>query len=56
MMHAEAVSPAIAFELAIENGWPPGALTARVIDIYGLCGLTVSKSQTKSGLGSAERI
>ncbi len=46
MMHTIAESPAIAFELAIERGWPPCALTAHVIDSYGQ--LTIFKPQAES--------
>jgi hypothetical protein len=49
MTHTEAGSPAIAFQLVVEKGWPPGALTARVIDNYGRCGLAVSKPEAVSG-------
>ncbi len=48
MMHTNAGSPAIAFRLVVEDGWPPGALTARVIDNYGRCGLTVTNPQAES--------
>ena len=46
MMHAEATSPAIAFHVVVEKGWPPGALTARVIDEYGQ--LSIFKPQAES--------
>ncbi len=47
MMHTVAESPAIAFRIVIESGWPRGALTARVIDEYGH--LTVFEPQDDSG-------
>ncbi len=46
MMPAEATNAATAFHLAVEKGWPPGALTARVIDEYGQ--LAIFKSQAES--------
>jgi len=36
MMNVEAGSPATAFQLFVEKGWPPGAIAARVFDNYGL--------------------
>jgi hypothetical protein len=45
MMPTIAESPAIAFRLAVEEGWPHGAATARVIDGYGH--LTIFKPQAK---------
>ena len=36
MMHVEAGSPATAFQLVVANGWPPGAIAARVFDNNGL--------------------
>ena len=48
MMHVEAGSPASAFLLVVEKGWPPGSLTARVFDKYGRRGLSVSKPRAKS--------
>lgn len=44
MMHINADSPAIAFQFVVERGWPPGALTARVIDNYGRCVLSISNA------------
>ena len=41
-----AESPAIAFQLVVEKGWPRGARTAHVIDSHGH--LTVFKPQAKS--------
>ena len=46
MTNAEAGSPAIAFRLVVEKGWPPCALTARVIDTYGHA--TIFKPEAKS--------
>jgi hypothetical protein len=46
MMHTIAESPAKAFRLVVKSGWPPGALTARVIDSYGK--LTVFKAEAES--------
>ena len=40
---AKVVNPAIAFLLVVDQGWPPNALTARVVDEYGHCGPSVSK-------------
>ncbi len=36
MIHVEAGSPATAFQLVVEKGWPPGAMAARVFDNCGL--------------------
>ncbi len=47
MMHTVAESPAIAFRIVIESGWPPGGVTARVIDEYGH--LTVFKTEAELG-------
>jgi hypothetical protein len=44
MMPTTAESPAIAFQRVVEKGWPPGALTAHVIDGFGQ--LTVFKAQS----------
>jgi hypothetical protein len=52
--NANAESPAIAFWSVVEEGWPPGALAARVFDNYGLCQLSVSNTQTESGGPGAE--
>ncbi len=49
MMHMEAESPAIAFQLVVERGWPPGAMAARVFDNYGRRGLSISKLQAEAG-------
>ena len=48
MMHTIAESPAIAFRLVVEKGWPHGAMTAHVIDSYGQ--LTIFKPQAASRL------
>ena len=53
IMHANAESPATAFRLVVEKGWPPGALTARVFDQYGQ--LTILKPEAKSRSSGAER-
>ena len=45
MMPTIAESPAMAFRLVVEKGWPPGAVTAHVIDSYGH--LTVFNPQAK---------
>jgi hypothetical protein len=47
MTPAIAESPAIAFRLVIEKGWPYGARTAHVIDSQGH--LTIFKPPAKSG-------
>jgi hypothetical protein len=49
MAHVNAESPAIAFWSVVEEGWPPGALAARVFDNYGLCQLFLSNCQTEPG-------
>jgi hypothetical protein len=54
MMHTIAESHAIAFQLVVEKGWPPGALTARVIDEYGQ--LAIFKPQAESRHRGADRI
>jgi hypothetical protein len=54
MAHANAESLAIAFWSVVEEGWPPGALAARVFDNYGLCQLSLSNSQTGSEDQGAE--
>ncbi len=46
MMQTITESPAIAFRLVVETGWPRGALTAHVIDSYGQ--LTTFKPQAES--------
>ena len=35
MMQTTAESPATAFQIVIESGWPPGGVIARVVDEYG---------------------
>jgi hypothetical protein len=54
MAHTSAESPAIAFWSVVEEGWPPGALVARVFDNYGLCQLSLSNSQTEPERQGAE--
>ena len=53
MMHTIAESPAIAFRLVVEKGWPRGALTAHVIDSYGQ--LTIFKPQVNSRSAASDR-
>jgi hypothetical protein len=54
MIPANAGSPAIAFRLVVEKGWPPGAVAARVIDEYGQ--LTIFKPQAEPRHRGADRI
>ena len=56
VMHAQAGSPATAFLRIIEKGWPPDALTARVVDTHGRRALSVSRPRAKSRPRGAERI
>jgi hypothetical protein len=47
VIHVKAGSLATAFLLVVENGWPPGAMRARIIDEYGWRGVSVSKPQQR---------
>jgi hypothetical protein len=46
MMPKVADSPAVAFRLVVEKGWPQGARTAHVIDSHGH--LTIFKPEAES--------
>lgn len=54
MTQTDAESPTIAFRVVVENGWPPGAQTARVFDKYGQ--LTLFRPEANSRSSGAERV